>query len=59
MEDDLNKIQLSKSSRNSELETISRVRFLPLFSPEMFVLKTEIVDNGIDFRIEIINNKGI
>src|SRR5690554_964867 len=59
MEDDINKIHLPKSSRNSELETISRVSFLPLFSPEKFILKPEILDNGIDFRIEIISNKNI
>ena len=55
----LDQIFLPKSSRNEELERISLKKFAPLFSEAKFILKGEIIDNGVDMRNEIIlnNNK--
>lgn len=53
MNHDLDKMSLPKSSRNQELEVISKRIFEPLFDVERFILKSEIIDNGIDYRCEI------
>jgi hypothetical protein len=53
MNHDLDKMPLPKSSRNQELEVISKRIFEPLFDVERFILKSEIIDNGIDYRCEI------
>lgn len=56
MNHDLDKMSLPKSSRNQELEVISKRIFEPLFDVERFILKSEIIDNGIDYRCEIKYN---
>jgi hypothetical protein len=53
MNHDLDKMALPKSSRNQELEVISRRVFEPLFDVDRFILKPETTDNGIDYRCEI------
>lgn len=55
MNHDLNKISLPITSRNHELETISKRVFEPLFDVERFILKGELIDNGVDYRCEIKN----
>lgn len=52
----LDEIFLPKSSKNEELEDLSRKRFAPLFDEERFILKGEVIDNGIDLRNEIKKN---
>ncbi len=56
MNHDLDKMSLPKSSRNQELEVISKRIFEQLFDVERFILKSEIIDNGIDYRCEIKYN---
>ncbi len=56
MNHDLDKMSLPKSSRNQELEVISKRVFEQLFDVERFILKSEIIDNGIDYRCEIKYN---
>lgn len=56
MNHDLDKISLPQGSRNQELETLSKRVFEPLFDVERFILKDEIIDNGIDYRCEIKHN---
>lgn len=56
MNHDLDKIPLPESSRNQELEVISKRIFEPLFDVERFILKPETTDNGIDYRCEIKYN---
>lgn len=56
MNHDLDKISLPQGSRNQELETLSKRVFEPLFDVELFILKDEIIDNGIDYRCEIKHN---
>lgn len=56
MNHDLDKMSLPKSSRNQELEVISKRIFEPLFDVERFILKSEVIDNGIDYRCEIKYN---
>lgn len=56
MNHDLDKMSLPKSSRNQELEVISKKVFEQLFDVERFILKSEIIDNGIDYRCEIKYN---
>ena len=56
MNHDLDKMSLPKSSRNQELEVISKRVFEPLFDVERFILKSEPIDNGIDYRCEIKYN---
>jgi hypothetical protein len=46
-------MSLPKGSRNQDLETLSKRVFEPLFDTERFALKTEYIDNGIDYRCEI------
>ena len=46
-------LRLPKDSRNEQLETISENHFRPLFDVDRFILKSEVIDNGIDFRIEL------
>lgn len=53
MDHDLDKMSLPQSSRNQELEVISKRIFEQLFDVERFILKSEIIDNGIDYRCEI------
>ncbi|PKQ46080.1 DUF4365 domain-containing protein [Confluentibacter flavum] len=53
MNHDLNNLQFPKDSRNEQLEVISENYFRPLFDVERFILKSEVIDNGIDFRIEL------
>lgn len=53
MNHDLDKMPLPQSSRNQELEVISKRVFEPLFDVERFILKSETTDNGIDYRCEI------
>jgi hypothetical protein len=53
MDHDLDKMSLPQSSRNQELEVISKRVFEPLFDVERFILKSETTDNGIDYRCEI------
>ena len=47
---------LPKSSKNQELEELSKKKFAPLFDEGRFLLKGEVKDNGIDFRNEVIRN---
>ncbi|AYM99180.1 DUF4365 domain-containing protein [Chryseobacterium sp. 3008163] len=57
MNHDINNLNLPKDSRNKQLEIISKDKFRPLFDVERFVVKEEVIDNGIDFRFEVkINN---
>ena len=53
MEHNIDKIDLPKNSRNQELEALSKKAFEPLFDVERFILKSETIDNGIDYRCEI------
>jgi hypothetical protein len=59
MNHDLNEMALPKSSRNQELEVISKRIFEPLFDVKRFILKSEIIDNGIDYRCEIKHNGNV
>lgn len=52
----IDEIFLPKSSKNEELEDLSRKKIAPLFDEERFILKGEIIDNGIDMRNEIKMN---
>lgn len=54
MEHNLNKMSLPKRSKNQNLEVISKRIFEPLFDVEKFILKPENIDNGVDYRCEII-----
>lgn len=54
MEHNLDKMSLPKRSKNQNLEVISKRIFEPLFDVEKFILKTESIDNGVDYRCEII-----
>ncbi|PQJ79557.1 DUF4365 domain-containing protein [Polaribacter porphyrae] len=56
MNHNLDDIELPKDSRGEQLETISKNYFQPLFNVKKFILKEEIIDNGIDYRIEIKKN---
>lgn len=56
MNHNLDEMALPQSSRNQELEVISQRIFEPLFDVERFILKSEIIDNGIDYRCEIKYN---
>ncbi|MCR9226626.1 MAG: DUF4365 domain-containing protein [Flavobacteriaceae bacterium] len=53
MEHDPEHIFLPKSSPQQELETISKKAFERLFDETRFVLKSEVIDNGIDYRCEL------
>ncbi|MBF8963007.1 DUF4365 domain-containing protein [Pontibacter sp. FD36] len=53
---DIDDIHLPKSSSNEEQETVSRKKFESLFDEKRFILKGEVIDNGIDYRCEIIHN---
>lgn len=46
-------IPLPESSSNEELEIKSRKKFEALFDEQRFILKPEIIDNGVDYRIEL------
>ncbi|MDT0648145.1 DUF4365 domain-containing protein [Zunongwangia sp. F260] len=46
-------MQLPKDSRNEQLEAISLTKLSPLFPEDQFILKREIIDNGVDIRAEI------
>lgn len=59
MKHNLNNINLPKDSRNKQLEAISKNNFRPLFDVERFIVKEEIIDNGIDFRFEIKEDNNI
>ncbi|WP_187270234.1 DUF4365 domain-containing protein [Pontibacter qinzhouensis] len=50
---DFDNIRLPKSSTNEEQETLSRKKFESLFDEKRFILKGEVIDNGIDYRCEI------
>ena len=51
-------IPLPESSSNEELEAKSRKKFEALFDEQRFILKPEIIDNGVDYRIELkLKNK--
>ena len=56
MKHDFKKLHFPKDSRNEQLEIISENYFHPLFDVERFILKSETIDNGIDFRIELKQN---
>ena len=51
---DINNIFLPSGSENEEVESISRKRFIQLFDAARFIIKDESIDNGIDFRSEIV-----
>jgi hypothetical protein len=52
--DILNEMNLPLDNPNESLETISRNQFRPLFTPEKFEIRDELIrDKGIDFTIEI------
>ena len=53
MEKDIGKIQLPKDSIGENIEILSRKKFENLFDEERFILKPELVDNGVDYRVEI------
>tara|TARA_R110001632_G_scaffold232806_1_gene374688 strand:- start:50811 stop:51002 length:192 start_codon:yes stop_codon:yes gene_type:complete len=53
MNHNLDDIELPKDSIGEQLEVISKNYFQPLFDVKKFILKEEIIDNGIDYRIEI------
>ncbi|HCA06795.1 DUF4365 domain-containing protein [Chryseobacterium sp.] len=59
MKHKIDELNLPKDSRNNQLETISKNHFRPLFDVEKFVVKEEVIDNGIDFRFEIKKNNSI
>lgn len=50
-------ILLPLSSANEELEALSRKKFAVLFDESRFILKDETIDNGVDFRMEIIKER--
>lgn len=50
---DIDNIRLPKSSSNEEQEMLSRKKFESLFDEKRFILKGEVIDNGIDYRCEI------
>lgn len=56
MKHNLQKSQFPKDSRNEQLEFISNKHFCPLFDERKFILKPELIDNGIDFKIELKEN---
>lgn len=53
MKHDILDLKLPGDSRNKQLEIISKDNFRPLFDARRFVVKEEVIDNGIDFRFEI------
>lgn len=53
MKHDISDLNLPGDSRNKQLEIISKDNFRPLFDTQRFVVKEEVIDNGIDFRFEI------
>ncbi|WP_313093841.1 DUF4365 domain-containing protein [Chryseobacterium flavum] len=59
MKHNIDELNLPKDSRNNQLEIISKNHFRPLFDVEKFVVKEEIIDNGIDFRFEIKKDNNI
>lgn len=59
MKHDIDDLNLPQDSRNSQLEIISKNYFRPLFDVTKFVVKEEVIDNGIDFRFEIKKNNYI
>lgn len=54
----ISEIPLPESSSNEELEIKSRKKFEALFDEQKYILKPEIIDNGVDYRIELkLQNK--
>ena len=59
MKHNIDELSLPKDSRNNQLEVISKNYFRPLFDVGKFVVKEEVIDNGIDFRFEIKKDNNI
>jgi len=53
MEKDIRKTQLPKDSSAENIEALSIKKFVALFDEERFILKPEIIDNGVDYRAEV------
>lgn len=53
MEKDIRKTQLPQDSSAENIEALSRKKFEALFDEERFILKPEIIDNGVDYRAEV------